>query len=215
VKNLIGRKFGRLTILRLKGRLRGRRAAVFKCECGTKIHRALGRVTCGFLKSCGCLAIDAVRKAKTTHGEGGIETPEYNAWASAKSRCYRKKDASYARYGGVGITMCERWLHSYKNFLADMGRRPTPQHSLDRKKNNLGYNPKNCRWSSKKEQVRNRAVTRRITFIGKTLTLKEWSEITGITYNTIFGRLKRGWKAKRILTSLKSKIEITKPVVMP
>lgn len=85
-------------------------------------------------------------------------TPEFQSWRSMKKRCYLPNCSEYFRYGGRGIEVCERWLgkDGYKNFLADMGERPSPTHSLDRINNDGNYEPSNCRWATKREQVANR-----------------------------------------------------------
>ena len=92
-----------------------------------------------------------------THGENrrGKRTPEYISWTNLVQRCTNPKNVSFNNYGGRGITVCERWL-KFENFLADMGRRPSAKHSLDRYPDNDGnYEPSNCRWATAKQQAHN------------------------------------------------------------
>jgi hypothetical protein len=92
---------------------------------------------------------------------GGSGTPEYRAWAAAKSRCSNPNATGYERYGGRGITMCERWRESFPAFLEDMGPKPSPQHSLDRFPDRDGnYEPGNCRWATFIQQMSTRRMAR-------------------------------------------------------
>lgn len=118
-----------------------------------------------------------------------------------RNRCYRKKDTRYHDYGGRGITVCARWtgLNGYQNFLADMGRAPSKDHSLDRIENSKNYEPGNCRWATRGEQQRNRRNNRMITYGGKTMCLQDWSIETGILYETIYYRLQQGWPLEKAL----------------
>jgi hypothetical protein len=112
------------------------------------------------------------------------------------TRCENPKSIEYEVYGGRGITVCDRWRISFENFLADMGDRPTPKHTIDRIDNAIGYCPENCRWATMKEQQRNRRNNRLISFDGKTATLAEWAEISGNSSDIISWRIKQGWNLR-------------------
>jgi hypothetical protein len=85
--------------------------------------------------------------------------PEYGAWASMRRRCANPSDNAYRYYGGRGITVCERW-QKFENFYADMGPRPSPMHSIDRIDNDGNYEPGNCRWATRVQQIQNRRKSR-------------------------------------------------------
>jgi hypothetical protein len=116
------------------------------------------------------------------------------------ARCLNPGNASFKSYGAVGITVCERWLNSFENFLADMGPRPSKDHSIDRIKRELGYAPGNCRWATRVEQNRNKINNRLITYNGETLTHAEWSYRLGLHPDTVGQRLRNGWTVERALT---------------
>jgi hypothetical protein len=134
------------------------------------------------------------KRAQKTH-------PEYSVWTSMKSRCGNPNDKSYARYGGRGIRVCERWIESFDNFRADIGPRPSMQHSLDRKDNNGDYEPGNCRWATYTQQGSNKRNTVWLTFGGDTKTMSEWATILGVKYSTIKMRYHKGWPVERVLAS--------------
>jgi hypothetical protein len=115
------------------------------------------------------------------------------------SRCTKPNDPAYPRYGGAGITVCDRWL-IFENFYEDMGPRP-PKYTLDRIDNSRGYSPDNCRWVGWATQARNKSVIRFYTYKGETLCLKDWGERFGISKCMMYYRLKRGMTLEQALTT--------------
>lgn len=116
-----------------------------------------------------------------------------NSYNAMKGRC-REHHPNYKHYGGRGITICDRWLESFDNFLDDMGLPPSQQHTLDRIDNDGNYEPDNCRWVTVAVQARNRNANHMIQ-IGKSInTVTDWSRITGVPRSTILKRLSNGWK---------------------
>lgn len=113
-----------------------------------------------------------------------------------RQRCENPNDQAFANYGGRGITVCERWK-AFENFAADMGERPAKA-ELDRRNNDLGYSPDNCRWLTKSENQRNKRSNRLLTHNGKTACLSEWAEITGMSRSAISSRVLRGWPVEQI-----------------
>ena len=119
-----------------------------------------------------------------------VGTRAYYAWRSMKARCYNEGNASFQHYGGRGIAVCDRWLHSYDSFYEDMGD-PPPGMSLDRKNTDGDYTPGNCKWSTVTEQLNNQRRNVQITHSGKTMTVAEWARTIGVSYATLHRRLKR------------------------
>jgi hypothetical protein len=125
---------------------------------------------------------------------------EYKTWHAAKQRCTDPEHHAYNRYGGRGIFMCERWMLDWRNFVADMGRRPDGT-SLERVDNNGPYSPENCVWATPKEQQNNTSHCVKLAFAGEELTISQWAERLGVDNTTISSRLKRGWPLERVLSN--------------
>ena len=199
---MIGRRFGRLVVLKRAENVGDRVRWIVECDCGNRAVRASHDLRCGDTRSCGCLRREVTVARSTRHGAAGRggSTPEYRSWAHARERCLNPKCDDYKNYGGRGITMCDRWARDFKAFLADMGTRPRGS-ELDRR-NNLGnYEPGNCRWTDHQTQSNNRRSNRRLLFAGRDLTVTEWARQIGFGASTLLRRLDRGWTVERTLTT--------------
>lgn len=117
-------------------------------------------------------------------------TREYKSWLKMKERCFNPNATQYKWYGGKGITVCDRWKSSFENFLADMGKRPSPSHSIDRIDSSGNYEPDNCRWADRKTQIRNQSKTKWIYVGGQKVILAEYAESLGISCDTLTNRLR-------------------------
>lgn len=196
-QDLTGQKFGRIKVLSFSRRINNTTRWNCLCDCGN-IKEIIGyRLKNKSTQSCGCLQKEGLAKRKTTHGRS--YTKEYQTWCTIIKRCTNPKAINYKKYGGAGIKVCNRWLESFENFYTDMGDKPTPKHTIDRKDNALGYSKENCKWSTMKEQERNRTNNRLITYNNETLTIAEWSEKLGIKYQTIYARLSKKWPIEKAL----------------
>lgn len=167
-----GQRFGLLTVITLASPAAdGKRRWICRCDCGndTTVRVANLRRTI----SCGC----ELRRAIVTHGRA--RTPEYIVWESMLARCRNPNRPRFHLYGGRGIKVCERW-QDFGNFFADMGARPAPEYTIERDDSNRGYEPGNCRWATRTEQVRHLRRARNNT-----------SGVTGVTWD----RNRRKWVA--------------------
>ena len=210
-ENFIGSKFGNLVVLSFDAGLRpnGKRKliAICQCECGNKISVEKYNLTTGNTTRCSVCAIASRAESRKTHGHS-ISRKEkdpigyscYSRWQAIKRRCLKEYDSRYSDYGGRGIEICERWVNSYENFLADMGLPPTKNHQIDRIDNDGNYEPNNCRWVTRKTNARNKRNSKIITAFGKSMTQAEWANQTGIKRETISMRLRRGWSAELALS---------------
>ena len=199
-KNLTGHKFGRLTVLSQSKNIGRRVAWNCQCECGYLCVAISHLLTSGCTRSCGCLRVDVSRKRMTIHGHAkrGAVIPEHKVWTRMWNRCNDQTFSNYARYGGRGIKVCERWL-SFQPFLDDMGPRPSVKHSIDRINNDGNYEPGNCRWSTQLEQMQNTSCTRVFTINGQSMSVAAWCRKYGVKYTTVLARLKRGHSMEQAL----------------
>lgn len=148
-------------------------------------------------KSC---AATGVNGSSFKHGDSaGGQTKEYRTWVGIRRRTTSESAQNSKYYLGRGITVCARW-QNFENFLEDMGRAPSPDHSIDRIDNDGNYEPENCCWATRAEQMSNTRLTVHLEYDGQNLTQEEWGRKTGLGGTTICKRLKRGWTVEQALT---------------
>jgi len=180
-----------------------------QCECGTERRVRHYVLMAGKSRSCGCFQREDLGARKLKHGyaAGGTIRPEYSAWESMIARCTKPNVRMYPHYGGRGIAVCERWMESFENFIADMGDRPSGKHSLDRIKNDLGYEPGNCRWALPETQQTNRRNTVQVEFNGERLPLAEVVRRHSIVGLEIVRCrvMRQGWSLERAMSTPKLK----------
>jgi len=180
--DLVGKKFGRLTVLSRAPNDGKHTRWNCACDCSGKntvVHS--DSLKNGATKSCGCLRDEMTAERSLTHGNtvGRKSTREYRAWSHIKDRCYAPTCERYPRYGGRGIKVCERWLHSFETFLKDMGICPE-KYTIERLNTNGNYEPSNCVWADAHTQSRNRSDNVWLEYKGELLILKDWASKLGI-----------------------------------
>lgn len=211
----LNKKLGRLTFIRDDvGRDKhGTVIIECECDCGELTQLPFSRWKTGYTKSCGCLARETASINNRKHGDtaGGRRPTEYVIWRDMKLRCYVPGHISYPNYGAKGVRVCDRWLdpeNGFSNFLADMGRRPSPTHSLDRFPDGNGnYEPGNVRWATLLEQNNNKSNNVYVEIDGVSKTLADWarSDIAVCPYGPFKRRVQKGWDPKVALLTPKAK----------
>jgi hypothetical protein len=200
--DLTGQTFGKYTVVEKAGNeKRGGVRWLCKCECGTV------RVVPAYSLRRGVSS--CIKCINHKHGAASDSSPtkEYKAWLGAKARCTNPEHPAWSRYGGRGITICQRWADDFAAFLFDMGQCP-PGLTLERKDNNGNYEPGNCVWATWEDQLSNRRNSVLMEFRGETKCSGTWAAQFGIKPGTLKGRLDAGWPLEKALTQKARKIEV-------
>ena len=144
---------------------------------------------------------DANRR-RTKHGHATRDegtSRMYQTWLSMKARCLNPSHQSYARYGGRGVTVCEKWVNSFESFYRDVGDPPSLKHTLDRIDNDRGYEPSNVRWATRKEQSNNISTNVWVEYDGKRMTWAQWADYLDVPYSLLMARVRKRRPIEEIL----------------
>lgn len=185
-----GQRFGNLIVLQRTGRQRRYITWLCRCDCGSEVEINGRYLRAGKIKSCN-------KNGHRFHIDRPPSLPaqypsEYQSWINMRARCTDVKNNKYPIYGGRGITVCERW-NKFENFMLDMGRKSDPKFTIERDDVNGNYEPKNCRWISRKDQGRNMRNSVFVTYQGKRILLIDLVEQLGLSRMLVYTRLKLGW----------------------
>lgn len=189
-----GEKFGRWTVLGLDCIMKQKQKYKVICDCGAMSSIVGSSLRTGNSKSCGCLNREVAIAKATKHGLR--YNCLYQVWNNMMARCYRKNTCGYPLYGARGISVCDRW-HKVENFIEDLSPMPDEKSEIDRIDNDGNYEPSNVRWVSRKENARNTRKTIFVEYQGRRMCLGEAAEISGIGYDVLRGRYRRGSKIFR------------------
>jgi hypothetical protein len=166
-KSAVGLRFGRLVVLSEAEKYvspggKELRRVFVRCECGNEFTATLNSIKRGLSASCGCYRTElAIGSAKHGHARKGRPSKEYKTWAGMIERCENPNATKYPIYGGRGISVCAEWRKSFETFLSDMGKKLSPDLSIDRIDVDGNYEPGNCRWATRSEQMRNQRPRRK------------------------------------------------------
>lgn len=186
--DLTGRKFGRLTVIERTANRNGKPHWFCRCECGKEVVVAGVNLRSGNTVSCGCYRNEQIGNVNATHRMFG--TRVHRIWHHIKNRCLNKNAHNYKYYGGRGISICEEWLQFEPFLIWALSHGYTDNLTIDRKDVNGNYTPENCHWVSVKEQHYNKRNSRNLELNGENHPLAEWAKIIGVSYGTLYARLK-------------------------
>ncbi len=183
-------RYGRLIVIEFAGKEKTKATKyVYKCQCdcGNITYIRNSHLTTKQIVSCGCYNKEKKSKHNLSH------TPEYTAWKHLKERCSNTKCREYCNYGARGIRVCDEWKNSFVDFLVDMGRKPSPKHSIERINNDGNYCFENCKWATNLEQGNNKRWNVYIEYRGEKLSISQLARKSSISRSTLEYRLKNDW----------------------
>lgn len=196
LKDITGQKFNRLLVVsRAENSKSGKASWNCKCDCGNMVVVWGSNLRNGHTQSCGCLQRERTSEASTTHGK--THTKIHTVWKTMKQRCFCKNHHKFKDYGGRGITVCDEWKNDFQAFYDYVSELPhfgEEGYSIDRINNDGNYEPGNVKWSTLKEQARNRRTCRYVYYNGEFLTIAELSEKTGVPAKKLYSQI---WKKDR------------------
>lgn len=195
--DLSGQRFGKwLAIKHTGANKNGAQMILCKCDCGTEREVQYGNLTKGLSISCGCIKDDF---PAITHGQSGSK--EYISWLNMKARCLKPSNKAYHHYGGRGIRICLRWVNSFENFFDDMGPCPVGL-TIERKNNNKGYCPSNCKWDTREVQRNNTRTNVFVRYLGRSQTISQWAREIKMSPLALRARITNyGWSIALAMTT--------------
>ena len=203
--DMTGKRFGSVVAISVAGKATsGDIKWLFRCDCGNEFEANGYYARTLKVKSCPSCSRERSRLAAVKHGL--TDSVEFSTWADIQTRCYNKKGTGYKNYGGRGISVCQRWLDSFENFLADMGPRPSNDHSIERMDNDGDYEPSNCRWATRIEQANNRRTNVNVTINGVTKTMSAWCKEREVLLPTASLRHKLGYRGEDLFKTTVAQI---------
>lgn len=199
--DLTGRTFGRLTVLsRAENGKGGKSRWLCKCRCGNECIVHSSSLVSGNTRSCGCLRREESHNRSTTHGMS--KSPLFAVWRAMVGRCENPNNKSYPYYGGKGISVCKEWHGSSTFFEWALNNGYSHGLTIERIDVGKGYEPDNCKWIPRKQQARNKTNNVMVEIDGTSKCLPEWCEEYGMSYYTVYQRIKKlGWEPKKALTT--------------
>lgn len=204
---MIGKRFHFLLVIEEMDRVQyastSSRSYKCLCDCGTEVIATPSNLRRGATKSCGCWKQMTAGFSRKSHGMSF--SPEYRIWAGIKKRCYNKNYREFHLYGGRGIRMSDEWANSFESFFSDMGRRVSPNHSIDRIDVNSGYSKENCRWATNVEQGGNTRKVHLIDYEGASYSLRQFALIFGLPYQKLYHWIvRRGLPLQEAISKINS-----------